>query len=382
MPDQYNHGVRVIEGRSGGRRIRTIATAIIGLVATGPAADAAYFPANTCVVVTDIDAAIAKAGDTGTLKASLTAIGNQVKTILVICRAVPGAAPATLDEAVVAAVKSLRTAEASTGYRPRIIGAPGLDTEVVTTEIALTAAKLRAFAYASTNGATTLAAVTTYRNKFSARELMLIQGNWTAAATDGSTVSVSAVATAMGLRAQTDKTIGWHKTISNLPVAGVTGIANPLFFDLQDSDTEVGAMNAIGVTCLVNFDGAFRFWGSRTCAPGDSDFYFESATRTAQILADTNARGLAWAVAQPIHPSLARDMLGMINKEIRRLVRAGRLIGGESYLADGNTAEVISSGGLGLAYDFTPCPPLEDLVLYQNITDRYLDDFAAQVAAA
>ena len=39
MPTDYHHGVRVIEINEGGRPIRTVATAIIGLVATGSDAD-------------------------------------------------------------------------------------------------------------------------------------------------------------------------------------------------------------------------------------------------------------------------------------------------------------------------------------------------------
>ncbi len=36
MPDQYHHGVRVLEVNEGTRTIRTVSTAVIGLVATAP----------------------------------------------------------------------------------------------------------------------------------------------------------------------------------------------------------------------------------------------------------------------------------------------------------------------------------------------------------
>lgn len=105
MAETYNHGVRVIEGRVGARTLRTLATAIIGLVASGPAADPAVFPANTPVAITNLDAAIVAAGATGTLKSSLQAIANQANSIVVVYRAVAGVAPATLDEDVVAGVR-------------------------------------------------------------------------------------------------------------------------------------------------------------------------------------------------------------------------------------------------------------------------------------
>ena len=50
MPTDYHHGVRVIEINEGRRPIRTIATAIIGLVATGSDADVAAFPLDKPVL--------------------------------------------------------------------------------------------------------------------------------------------------------------------------------------------------------------------------------------------------------------------------------------------------------------------------------------------
>jgi phage tail sheath protein FI len=52
------------------------------------------------------------------------------------------------------------------------------------------------------------------------------------------------------------------------------------------------------VTTLIRRDG-FRFWGSRTCS-ADPLFAFESATRTAQVLADTMAEAHFWAVDKPL----------------------------------------------------------------------------------
>jgi len=375
MAEDYIHGVRVIEAASGGRAISTVATSIILLVGTGPAADEDYFPANQLVLVTDIDAAIAKAGDTGTLKSSLQAIANQAATILVVGRA-EAADPEDLEAAIVDLIKAGRTAEARLGVKPRILGAPGLDTEAVATELALTAAKLRGRAYARTIGAT-VAETLTYRAKFSARELMLIRGDFSAAG-----VAVNAVATAMGLRAKIDQTLGWNRTISNVPVAGVTGIVDPLFFDLQDSSTDVGVLNAAGVTCLVSLNGAFRFWGSRTCAPADSDFVFESAVATSEILADTCARGQAWAIDNPITPQLGRDLVEEVSTYVRRLKAGGYIIDAKAQLdAGANTKETLAAGKLTISYEYTPTPPLEGLTLVQVITDKFLVDFAAQVAA-
>ncbi|MDW5308501.1 phage tail protein, partial [Acinetobacter baumannii] len=41
----------------------------------------------------------------------------------------------------------------------------------------------------------------------------------------------------------------------------------------------------------------------------------------------------------------------------------------------------LKSGKFYIDYDYTPVPPLENLVLRQRITDRYLVDFASRVTA-
>ena len=63
----YHHGIRVLEINEGQRPLRIVSTSVIGLIATASDADPAAFPLNTAVLVTKIDAAMAKAGNLGTL---------------------------------------------------------------------------------------------------------------------------------------------------------------------------------------------------------------------------------------------------------------------------------------------------------------------------
>ena len=84
MPVDYHHGVRVVEASDGIRPIRTISTAVIGIVATASDADAVAFPLDTPVLVTSINAAIGKAGLLGTLKPTLEAIAAEGNAMCVI----------------------------------------------------------------------------------------------------------------------------------------------------------------------------------------------------------------------------------------------------------------------------------------------------------
>lgn len=349
------------------------------------------FPLDTPVLVTDPRRAQGAAGEAGTLARSLDAIADQVKTIIVVVRVAEGADDAETKTNVIGGthasgkklgMQALLTADQRFGVKPRILGVPELDDADVTAELISVAQKLRAFVYASAGNSATMQEAAMYRQNFGAREVMVIWPDFTGWDTTTNAPRVhSAVARAMGLRAKLDQQIGWHKTLSNIAVTGVTGISQDVFWDLQDPNTDAGYLNSHDVTTLINRDG-YRFWGSRTCS-GDPLFAFESYTRTAQVVADTMAEAHMWAVDQPMHPSLVKDIVEGINAKFREWRRLGYLIdGGAWFDPEINTPEVLKAGKLYIDYDYTPVPPLENLMLQQRITDRYLVEFAERVAAA
>lgn len=386
----FVHGIQVREVARQPRALRTIATAIIGLVATAPDAVAGAFPLDTPVKVTSLRDAIEKAGATGTLAPALRAIAAQANATVVVVRVAPGNDAAATDAAVIGTdavgvktgMQALLTAQAQLGLQPRIIGAPGLDTQPVTTALVQVAKKLRAMACAAAIGDDIDEAVA-YRENFEARELMLLWPAVTAPApVTGISTPVPVAAVAMGARAAIDEAQGWHKTISNVALNGIDGLTAGVTFDVQDPDCDANILNAAQVTTIVRIGDAFRFWGNRTTADPASDFTFESATRTAQILADSVALGLVWALDKPLLPSLARDIVEEINEKFRAEKRAGRIIGAEAeFLADKNPVEALKAGQLTISYRYTPVPPLEALALEQEITDEFLADFATLVAA-
>lgn len=390
MTTDYHHGVRVLEINDGTREIRSVSTAVIGIVCTGSDADASMFPLNTPVLLTNVVSALGKAGTLGTLRRTLDAIGQQTKPFTVVVRVADGATEAettsnvigtTTPEGKYTGLKALLAAQATLGVKPRILGAPGLDSQAVTAALVSTAQKLRAFAYASVYECSTKEEASAYRAQFSARELMLIWPDFVSWNTVSSTADpISAVAVALGLRAKIDQETGWHKTLSNVGVNGVTGITRDVFWDLQDPATDAGYLNERDITTLIRQNGYF-FWGSRTCSD-DPLFAFENYTRTAQVLGDTMAEAHMWAADKPMHPSLARDVVEGINAKFRELISAGYLLGGKAWIDPAvNTADILKAGKLFIDYDYTPVPSVENLNMRQRITDRYLIDFAANMAA-
>lgn len=293
MAQDYHHGVRVVEVNEGTRSITTVSTAIVGMVCTGDDADAKMFPLNKPVLITDVLTASGKAGESGTLARSLDAIADQAKPVTVVVRVPQGETEEETTTNIIGAVtaegkktgmKALLSAQSQIGVKPRILGVPGHDTKAVATELLSVAQSLRGFAYLSAYGCKTVQEAITYRENFSQREGMLIWPDFTGWDTVlNAEATAYATARALGLRAKIDEQTGWHKSLSNVGVNGVTGISADVFWDLQDPATDAGLLNQNDVTTLVRKDG-FRFWGSR-CLSDDPLFAFENYTRTAQVAA-------------------------------------------------------------------------------------------------
>lgn len=386
MPADYHHGVRVIEITEGVRPIRTVSTGIIGIVGTAPDADAVTFPLNTPVLIAGSRFRAAKLDTTGngkgTLPAAMNAIFDQIGAMVIVVRVEEGVDEAATTTNVIGGVdpvtgdhngmQALLSAQADIGIKPRVLGAPGLDNQAVVSELITIADQLRGFVYASAWGAQTAEAAVTYRANFGSKRLMLIWPDflgWDTATS--TTVTLSASARALGMRAKLDHYIGWHKTLSNEVVNGVTGISKAVPWDLQNPNTITGYLNASEVTTLIRQEG-FRFWGSRTCS-ADPMFSFESATRTGDILADTMAEAHLWAIDKPMGKTLIKDILDGVNAKFRQLKTQGYIVDGTAWIdPEKNDQLSLADGRLCIDYDYTPVPPLENLMFYQTITTEYL----------
>ncbi|MBF7687736.1 phage tail sheath protein [Acinetobacter rathckeae] len=385
----YHHGVKVLELDDGTRPIQTVASSIIGTVVTASDADATTFPLNKAVLITNPQAALTSAGTKGTLAKVLQAIADQGNYATVVVRVEQLSDAAAQISAVIGGssngsytgLKALLASEAQLGVKPRILAVPGLDTPAVATALVSIAQQLRGFAYVSAYNCKTKEEAVAYRQTLGAREVMVIWPDFLGwDSTANATTTFDATARAIGLRAKIDNEQGWHKTLSNVVVNGVTGMSKDVYFQLQDSSTDANYLNEQEVTTIIQRDG-LRFWGSRTCS-ADPLYAFENYTRTAQILADTMAEAHFWAVDKPLSPSLARDLIEGINAKLRELINAGYLLGGECWInPTSNSKEVLKAGQLLIDYSYTPVPPLENLTLRQRITDSYLASFAANVTA-
>ena len=382
-----HHGITANEYTEGVRSISDISTAIIGMVCTAEDADAQVFPHNTPIFATSAYDLLAKAGTKGTLAKSLDAIVDQADAQVVIVRVAESKNAeeqkanviGTAEGGVFTGLKALRRAKAVTGYTPKILGVPELDSQDVLTELVGVAQATRAFAYGSAGGNPDITEVGNYRKNFGQRELMLIDNEFMAFdPTAKKTETAATIARVLGARAKLDKNVGWHKSISNTEINGVSGLKLARSFDLLDKNCDANTLNNKDVTTLIREDG-FRVWGNRTCT-NDSMMAFEVATRTAQIIQETIASAFMWALDKPMHPSLMEDIIMAINAKLAQYVNKGYILGVRVFIDKTlNTSETVQAGQFTISYEFTWVPPLENMVFNQHVTDTFFVNLVDKV---
>ena len=397
MAEKRFHGVRVTENTDLVTAINDVDSSVIGIVAVADDADTGQFPLNKPVLITRVSSVLGKAGKAGTLYKALKAISDQVSTRVIVVRveaAKEGAENKTQDQLVIgtteedgsySGMQALLVAEQmeGIGYRPRILAAPGLESDAVTAALVTVAGKMRAFAYSGYPGCTKPSDAIAFRKKISGREIMLLWPDFIAFnPVSGKNDTFPAAAYACGLRARLDHEQGWHRSLSNMPVKNVLGVSASVSWSLQDENSDANTLNNSEVTTLIHQgDGSFRFWGNRT--PETAEYIFEVYTRTAQQLADTIAEAQLQIVDSPLTPANAKDAVSAIKAKLDALVTAGKLIGAECWfdIIDNGTTS-LRQGIVRIRYKYTPVPPMECMELYQTFTDEFFGSAFASLGGS
>lgn len=86
MPEQFLHGVEVVEIDSGPRPIKTVRSSVIGLIGTAPDADEDRFPYHTPILIAGKRSEAAGLGRSGTLPAAIDDIFDQTGAMIVLIR--------------------------------------------------------------------------------------------------------------------------------------------------------------------------------------------------------------------------------------------------------------------------------------------------------
>ena len=383
MPEQFLHGIEVVELDDGPRPIRTVKSSVIGLIGTAPEADAKKFPLDTPVLIAGRRTEAAGLGKTGTLPAAIDGIFDQCGAMVALVRVAEGSAEET-KSAVIGGVDD--STEKRTGLQafldarnaikvtPRILAAPGFSHELaVGTEMNSLAQRLKAVAIVDGPNTTDAAAISARENYGSDR--VYVVDPWVKVwdVAQKKEVVQPASARVAGLISKMDNARGWWWSPSNQVIDGIVGTARGIDFELSDVNCRANHLNEHEVATIVHESG-YRLWGNRSCSK-DPKTAFLCVRRSADMIAESILYAHLWAVDRGITKTYLEDVRDGVRAYIRHLKKVGALIGGDCWVdPEINTPDQIAQGIVYWDYDFTPVYPAEHLVFRSHIVDRYLVD--------
>ncbi|MCX4025036.1 phage tail sheath C-terminal domain-containing protein [Spartinivicinus marinus] len=393
MPEEFLHGVEVVEIDSGPRPIRTVKSSVIGLVGTAPEAKDDVFPYDTPVLLAGSLKKAKELGETGTLPAALQGIFDQIGAMVVVIRVndKPPVAPETTDNENTAlsaiigkagepntGIYALLDAKSTVHVEPRILIAPEFSHIKAAADTLIIAAE-RLGGVAIIDGPnTTGEEAVNYRKAFGKRYAYLVDPwvkVWNSDANEGKggIVIEPPSARVAGLMAKIDNDNGFWHSPSNKLMNGVLGTARPIDFKLGDKNCRANYLNSHDVTTIIQEDG-YRLWGNRTCS-GDPKWAFINVVRTAEIIYDSLQRAHMWAVDRNISKNYVADVTEGVNNYLRRLKNIGAILGGTCWAdPDLNTPDALADGKVYFNFDFTPPTPAEHITFNATLTDDYFKE--------
>ena len=384
MPEQFLHGVEVLEVTDGKRSVRTVASSVIGVCGTAPDADPVAFPLNTPVLLAGYQPTlVGQLGSTGTLASALDGIYDQAGAVVIVVRVAEGVDASATRSNVIGGVdgngnflgiQAFYGAESVLGLQPRILIAPGFtDALAVLTALVTVANRIRAIIVAD-GPSTTDAAAISYAGSSGSDRVYLVDPN-VKVFTNGSEVIEPASARVAGMIAKSDNERGFWWSPSNREMLGVTGTERAIDFVLGDTNCRANLLNAANVATIIRQNG-FRLWGNRTLS-SDPKWAFLSVRRTADLIQDSILRAHLWAVDRNITRTYLADVADSVNGYLSTLKAQGAIIGGECIpSADLNTPSAISEGRVFFDIKFTAPYPAEHITFRSALVNDYLSEIA------
>ncbi|UIJ38733.1 phage tail sheath subtilisin-like domain-containing protein [Desulfobaculum bizertense] len=400
MPEQFLHGVEVVELDSGPRPIQTVKSSVIGLVGTAPDADASAFPVNTPVLIAGNRTEAAKLDTTGngegTLPAAIDGIFDQTGAAVVVIRVEEGDTDAATQTNMVGGtdattgqytgVHALLGAKSALGLSPRILIAPGhthqrasdpdsgnggkLKNPVVA-ELEGIADKLRAVVIVDGPNTTDAEAQAAISDFGTARIYMV--DPWVKVFRGGAYADEAPASRVAGLIARIDNDKGFWWSPSNQQIYGIAGTSRGVDFALGSSNCRANLLNEKNIATIINEEG-YRLWGNRT-ACSDKKWAFLSVRRTADMINESILRAHLWAVDRNISKNYMEAVVESVNAYLRHLTAIGAVLGGSCWAdPELNTKDQIAKGNVFFDFDFTPPAPAEHVTFRSHLVNDYLEE--------
>ena len=389
--NSFLHGVETIEIEKGARTIKTVKTAVIGLVGTAPIKemDEANQKINEpTLILNEIDAVkyFGAPTDGYTIPQALKAIFDQGAGVVIVINVydpkkhenvaavksgdIIGAIDAETGKRT--GMKAFENSYSLFGYYPKTIIAPVFCEEVaVVTEMQTLCDKIRAIGLVDAPVGTTVqdaikgrGSEGTINFNTSSDRIVLCYPHLKVydAATDKNILEPYSQRLA-GVIAAKDIDKGYHWSPSNTQINGIVGVEKQLTSMINDPTSEVNALNEAGIVTVFNSYGSgFRTWGNRSAAFPTSTKVtnFINVRRTADILNESVEYSMLQFIDFPIDNGLIDSITESVNAFIRTLIGRGALIDGKCYYnPDKNPVTEIANGHLVFDVEFMPPTPAE-----------------------
>jgi uncharacterized protein len=391
MPASFLHGVETIEIEKGARTIRTVKTAVIGLVGTAPIqnVDEKFQTVNTpTLILNEIDAVkyFGEQTDGYTIPQALQAIFDQGAGVVIVVNVfnpdkhedvaditmgdINGGVDAITGKRT--GMKAFEDCYSLFGYFPKTIIAPVFcENTAVVTAMKTICDKIRAIGIVDAPVGTTVQEAITGRGpegkinfNTSSDRIVLCYPHLKVynSATDSNILEPYSQRLA-GVIAAKDIDKGYHWSPSNTEINGIVGVEKQLTSMINDPTSEINTLNEAGILTVFNSYGSgMRTWGNRSAAYPTSTHptNFINVRRTADILHESVEYSMLQFIDFPIDNGLIDSITESVNAFIRTLIGRGALIDGKCfYNPDKNPVTEIANGHLTFDVEFMPPTPAE-----------------------
>lgn len=389
MPANFLHGVETIEIDKGARPIRTVKTAVIGLVGTAPVdtVDSEYKTVNKPVLITnDKDAALYFGQPTAgfTIPAALNAIFDQGAGIIIVVNVFDPDVHTTVADVQLSDIiggvdaqgkrtglQALKDSYSLFGFSPKTIIAPKYcEDAAVVTEMDAVAREIRAIGLVDAPVGTSVQAAISGRGNdtinfnFSSDRLVFCYPQLKVYDTSSDTTYLESFSSRLaGVIAAKDIDRGYHWSPSNTEIKGIIGVERNLTSMINDPNSEVNLLNEAGIVTVFNsFGSGFRTWGNRNASfpSNTAPTNFINIRRTADIIHESVEYSMLQFIDYPIDNGLIDSITESVNAFIRTLIGRGALIDGKcKFNPDKNPPTEIANGHLTFDIEFMPPTPAE-----------------------
>ena len=409
MPASYLHGVETIEIEKGARTIRTVKTAVVGLVGTAPIhnVDEEYKTINEPVLISsDVDAVkyFGNATDGFTIPQALDAIFDQGAGVVLVVNVFDPEKHNSVSDVTKADI--IGSVDASTGKRtgmqafkdcyslfgffPKTIIAPVYcEDKAVVSEIQVICDKIRAIGIVDAPVGTTVQDAIKGRGpqgtinfNTSSERIILCYPHLKVYDSTTDSIKLQPYSQRLaGVIAAKDVEKGYHWSPSNTEIQGIVGVERQLTSMINDPTSEVNTLNEAGVVTVFNSYGSgLRTWGNRTAAYPSSTHptNFINVRRTADILHESVEYAMLQFIDFPIDNGLIDSICETVNQFIRTLIGRGALIDGKcSFNSEKNPTTEIANGHLTFDIEFMPPTPAERITFESFINIELLKSLGA-----